>query len=136
MNKHTAKKLAPGIYEYRGFEIYRGNAPQGYWGAWVSKGPLSRDQFTSHSLRFSKHKIDTFLDSQEPENRRTEMNKYYARVNRTEVVSSTYSVLVEAESEKEAIEKAAEGDWLESDQRGEEIESIDDVEVYDVKQEN
>ena len=60
-NKHTAKKIDDGEYEYRGYTIYRDdNVSNGYFGRWKtgSRVPCSGDTLAS-----VKKNIDNWIES-------------------------------------------------------------------------
>lgn len=57
-SKHQAKRLGNGSYEYRGMEIYRGDEPQGYYGAWR----VMHSKISEGSLRNVRLEIDRKLD--------------------------------------------------------------------------
>ena len=56
--KHQAKRLSSGSYEYRGMEIYRGDEPSGYYGAWR----VEHSTISEGTLKQVKKEIDRKLD--------------------------------------------------------------------------
>lgn len=56
--QHTAKRLDDGVYEYRGFQIWRNdNVTSGYWGRWaVWVGKNSR---SFETLKDAKKYVDS-----------------------------------------------------------------------------
>lgn len=55
--------------------------------------------------------------------------RYYARVQRREIVTTEYHVMIEASNEAEAREKADNGYWEDHQERSSEIGGIEEVKV-------
>ena len=50
-------------YEYRGYRIERGFARQGYWGAWIVRGPETiPGGYCTDTVKDAKRFVDRLLD--------------------------------------------------------------------------
>ena len=64
MTEFTAKKIAAGIYEYRGYKIERRHeTPATYYGSWTFYGKGTPfDGTATSSLTFAKEGVDRLIE--------------------------------------------------------------------------